>query len=359
MSVNRVYHTWFERIRQLRPKERITRLRNFAWIAAGVLGSRSVHLSRIAEKIPGRAKAVSKTSRVRRFLSNRAIRVREWYEPVARDLLQHVVAQGLEVRLLTDGTKIGFGHQLLMVSLAYRRRAIPIAWTWVNSARGHSSATKQRVLLAYIHGLLPAGAEVTIVGDSEFGAVAVLKQLEQWHWGYVMRQKGDTRVLLSGQHVWLRFDSLVQKGARPQWLPDAQLTRKHGYTVHLVVWWKAGEKEPWLLATNLLTSRDALRTYKRRMWIEEMFGDFKKHGFDLESSHLRHFLRLSRLTLIVAFLYVWLIAFGSQVIKHGLRHLVDRADRMDLSVFRIGLRMLERCLANDEPFSLCLVPYFY
>jgi len=321
MSVNRVYHTWFERIRQLRPKERITRLRNFAWIAAGVLGSRSVHLSRIAEKIPGRAKAVSKTSRVRRFLSNRAIRVREWYEPVARDLLQHVVAQGLEVRLLTDGTKIGFGHQLLMVSLAYRRRAIPIAWTWVNSA--------------------------------------VLKQLEQWHWGYVMRQKGDTRVLLSGQQVWLRFDSLVQKGARPQWLPDAQLTQKHGYTVHLVVWWKAGEKEPWLLATNLLTSRDALRTYKRRMWIEEMFGDFKKHGFDLESSHLRHFLRLSRLTLIVAFLYVWLIAFGSQVIKHGLRHLVDRADRMDLSVFRIGLRMLERCLANDESFSLCLVPYFY
>jgi len=358
MLVNRVYHTWLELIQQLRPKERITRLQNFAWVAAGIVSSRSVHLSRIAEKIPGSAKTVSKTQRVRRFLNNSAIRVREWYEPVARELLQQVVDQGLEVCLLTDGTKVGFGHQLLMVSLAYRRRALPIAWTWVKGARGHSSATKQRALLAYIHGLLPAGATVTIAGDSEFGAVAVLEQLDQWQWGYVMRQKGDTGVKLAHQHVWLRFDSLVQRGASPRWLRDAQLTRKHGYTVHLIAWWKAGEKEPWLLATNLPTLRDALRTYKRRMWIEEMFGDFKKHGFDLESSHLRYFLRLSRLTLIVAFLYVWLVAFGSQVIKRGQRHLVDRADRRDLSIFRIGLSMLERRLANDQPFALRLVPYF-
>ena len=30
MSVNLLYHTWLERIRQMRPKQRITRLRNFA-----------------------------------------------------------------------------------------------------------------------------------------------------------------------------------------------------------------------------------------------------------------------------------------------------------------------------------------
>jgi hypothetical protein len=317
-----------------------------------------VHLSRIAEKIPGIATTVSKTRRVRRFLNNGAIRVREWYEPIARNLLKQVVDQGLEVRLLADGTKVGFGHQLLMVALAYRRRAIPIAWTWVKSSRGHSSATKQRALLAYIHRLLPAGAKVTIVGDSEFGAVAVLKQLEQWRWGYVMRQKGDTRVKLPDQLTWLRFDTLVTKGERPRWAPGARLTRKHAHPAHLVAWWKAGEKEPWLLATNLPSLQSALRAYKRRMWIEEMFGDFKKHGFDLECSHLRHFLRLSRLTLIVAFLYLWLVAFGSQVIKRGQRRLVDRADRKDLSIFRIGLSMVERLLANVEPLVIRLTPYF-
>jgi len=94
------------------------------------------------------------------------------------------------------------------------------------------------------------------------------------------------------------------------------------------------------------------------MWIEEMFGDFKKHGFDLESSHLRHFLRLSRLTLAVAYLYYWLVAFGSQVIKASQRRLADRADRRDLSIFRIGLSMVERLLANAEPLVIRLVPYF-
>jgi hypothetical protein len=88
-----------------------------------------------------------------------------------------------------------------------------------------------------------------------------------------------------------------------------------------------------------------------------MFGDFKKHGFDLESTRLRHFLRLSRLTLAVALLYFWLVTFGSQAIKNGKRRLVDRSDRRDLSIFRIGFDMLERCLLNNEPISIRPVPY--
>jgi hypothetical protein len=87
-----------------------------------------------------------------------------------------------------------------------------------------------------------------------------------------------------------------------------------------------------------------LRYYARRMWIEEMFGDLKRHGFDLESTMLRHFLRLSRLTLAVVLLYVWMLSVGTQTVRGGLRHLVDRKERRDLSIFQIGLRFIERCL---------------
>ena len=118
--------------------------------------------------------------------------------------------------------------------------------------------------------------------------------------------------------------------------------------------WPPGEREAWLLATNVPQRRAALVAYRRRMWIEEMFGDFKGHGFDLESTHLRHFQRLSRLTLAVAMLYVWLIAYGAEVIKRGQRRLVDRNDRRDYSLFRLGCNMLERCLAHAwPPFSRC------
>ena len=89
-----------------------------------------------------------------------------------------------------------------------------------------------------------------------------------------------------------------------------------------------------------------------------MFADFKRHGFDLESTHLRHFLRLSRLTLLVALLYLWCIAFGTTIIKRGLRYLVDRTDRRDLSIFRIGYDMIERFLTNGKPLVITLLPYF-
>ena len=88
-----------------------------------------------------------------------------------------------------------------------------------------------------------------------------------------------------------------------------------------------------------------------------MFCDFKKHGFDLDSIMLRHFLCLSRLTLAVALLYVWLISVGGRTIRDGLRHLVDRNDRRDLSIFQIGLRFIERRLTNALSFRIPLFNY--
>ena len=90
MSINHLYHTWFNRIEQLRPGERVTRLSNLAWLLVGICRSKSVHLSKVALQIPGEANTPSITRRLSRFLDNPAIRVREWYEPVARDVLQAI-----------------------------------------------------------------------------------------------------------------------------------------------------------------------------------------------------------------------------------------------------------------------------
>ena len=85
-----------------------------------------------------------------------------------------------------------------------------------------------------------------------------------------------------------------------------------------------------------------------------MFGDFKKHGFDLEHTMLRHAPRLSCLTLAVALLYVWLVSTGSRTLRAGFRHLVDRIDRRDLSLFQIGLRFIERNLIRSIRISVLL-----
>ncbi len=366
MPINQLRVTLQRLLLQLRPAERATRIRNWSRLLVGLCLSRSVHLSRIANKIPTEATLPSATRRLSRLLDNPAIRVRAWYEPIARSLLKRAAHGGGEIRIIVDGSKVGFGHRLLMVGLAYRRRAIPIAWSWVRSEKGHSSSYKQRALLDYVRQrLLPKGTpghRVLVVGDSEFGAVETLEQLEKWGWYYVMRQKSSHLVCQQQPQQqprqWRPLEELIEQeeAGEKAWLEGVLLSRLHAHETNLLLYWKKGEKEPWLLATNLPTSREALFAYKRRMWIEEMFADFKGHGFDLESTRLRHFARLSRLTLAVAMLYVWLVEHGAQVIKRGQRRMVDRSDRRDYSVFRLGCNMLDRRLAQVTRPSIRLLP---
>jgi len=356
MRTNYLYHNWLMKIMQLRPGERITRIRNLAWLMVGLFESKSVLLNKIAMKIPGVANLLSVTRRMSRFLDNPAIQVREWYGPVARDWLTAAANTVGEIRLILDATHVGFGHQLLMVSLAFRRRAIPIAWTWVKCSRGHSSAQVQLALLGYVHSLLPKGVPVLLVGDCEFESGEVQEQVDGvWGWKYTLRQKPNNLFRLPGLETWQHLGDLLTKPGTKAWLEGCFLTRKHDRSANLLAYWAPGEKTPWLLATNLPSGFAALKAYSRREWIDEMFGDLKRNGFDLESSHLHNFLRLSRLTLAVALVYVWLMATGAKVIDTPQRCLVDRSDRRDLSIFQIGLRIIERCLTNALDFSVSLL----
>lgn len=201
-----------------------------------------------------------------------------------------------------------------------------------------------------------------LVGDCEFGAVEVAKRLDAWRWDYVLRQKGRTHICLFGQTKWCDFGSWVKKPGRSVWLGKGWLTQTKIYPVNLLVNWKVGEDEPWCLATNLPDPKLTLQSYTSRMWIEEMFGDLKSHGFDRlseaqeECTMLRHSERLSRLTLAVALLYAWSISIGTRTIHDGQRDQVDRKDRRDLSIFQVGLRFIEYMLVNSLlcPVNLCV-----
>jgi hypothetical protein len=357
MPIRKLYRIWKEQIRRLRPHQRMTQIQNFAWMMVGIYQSRSVHLSKIAGKVLGNAKLLSTVRRFERFLDNQAIEVRAWYEPIAKEWLAAQWQHLREIRLLVDGTKVGFGHQLLMVSLAYRRRSIPIAWAWVKYVRGHSSAKKQIELLKYVKTLLPKASVVFLVGDSEFGSIQVMKQLNRWRWYYALRQKSNTGFRVSKSGAWQSLGSFVKKSGDSVWLPTGFLTQQYAFPASGLVYWKADEKEPWCLATNMSNRKLVLQYYKRRMWIDEMFGDLKRHGFDLESTMLRTSEHLSRLTLVVAYLFDWLISAGAKIIRIGLRHMVDRKDRRDLSLFQIGWRFIERQLLHLASFPLSLCTY--
>lgn len=343
MDTFKLYGTWHRFLTQWIPDSCASRLTNLTLLIVGLYHARHVHTSRIVSKWPIRAKVASLTRRLSRFLDNPAVVVRDWYAPVACQVL--AMFAGGEVRLIVDASRVGFGHQLLIVALAYRRRALPLVWSWKPTRRGHSSNEKQLELLRWVHERLPAGTRVVLVGDSEFAGEKLLRQVRRWRWHYALRQRGDYLVRRPGRRTWVPFASLVTAPGQQVWWSAAVLTQKAQVRTALLAYWQPGEDEPWLLATSLPDARHTRQAYARRMWIEEMFGDLKGHGFDLEATHLRHEPRLSRLMLAVSLLYVWLVLTGHRVVKAGFRALVDRADRRDLSHFRIGWDFIERCLA--------------
>ena len=355
MSNNlRLYTTIYTRMRQLLPTLRITQVRNLALVMSGLLLARSVHLDRISNQLPLSAKIPSLSNRLRRFLSNKRLLPGTCYRPVAQVLLQRFARA--EMLLILDTTQLGRWHRLLTVALAYRGRAFPLLFSVHPGKKGHVKVGQAIALLEQLRPWLPHD-RVCVLGDSAFGEVQLIKQLSQWHWDYVFRLKGHYSVSPDGS-TWQRLMDLGLKPGGQRFLGAVHLTQKHQLVGTFVgMCWAKGEEEPWYLVSSLDRWPVMLRAYQRRMWIEELYGDLKGHGFDLEATRLATVGRLERLVLAVSLVYVWLLALGSWVVKNGYRHYVDRRDRRDKSYFRIGWDWLDRQLRLARPIRIIFQPY--
>lgn len=351
-----LYHNVLARLGQLLPRERITRRRNMALLVVGLYLSRSVHLSLVVRKWPSASKEPSLVNRLRRFLSNRRLEVRRWYEPVVLELLRS--AAGSPIRLVIDATKVGQSYRLLTIGLAYKRRTLPLVWSVHRGSRGHTSLADQVALFEAVRPFIPAGSEVWVLGDSEFQSVRLLQWLRQQGWHFLIRQRGSIKVRWPGGQ-WRRLSELTLAPGETRYLGWVHLTEKHDLPgFWLILHWETGEDEPWYLVSDCPGQRRLLNRYRIRMWIEEMYGDWKGHGFDLEATHLNDPDRISRLVLAVSLAFVWLISVGSWVVKRGWRHFVDVKSRRDKSYFRIGWDWIERCIRLGQPVPIRFTTYF-
>jgi len=245
----RLYNSVYLALVQMLPKEVDSRLTNMGFLMVGIFGAHSVQTGKLAAYIPLHIKKPSIVRRMERFLDNGAVRVRSWYEPIARWLVQAASVSG-EIALIWDSTKVSAHHRLVLVGIAYRQRVIPLTWTWVRSSRGHCSTNLQLALLSYVRSLPPAEAQVSLVEDCEFGHMPLVLTLQDWHWDYVLRESGHQLVDVASEPDWQRLDALIQRG---EWhfLNDVHLTLTHQVPTHLLLAWERRYPTPWLLATNL------------------------------------------------------------------------------------------------------------
>ena len=111
-----------------------------------------------------------------------------------------------------------------------------------------------------------------------------------------------------------------------------------------IAWWEAGYEEPIYLVSNMELAAEACLWYDKRFRIETSFSDQKSRGFHLHRSHISDLKRLSRLLIAACLAYIWIVYLGPVVKRDNWVGVIHRTDRCDLSLFQLGLNLLEHIL---------------
>src|SRR3712207_4049068 len=111
-------------------------LNTLALLICGIVASQHVQFAQIADYAPIRGpKNESLITRFRRWVKHEQITLEAIWLPFACAVLARLAHTPLTI--LLDGTSAGRGCVVLMASVIYRGRAIPLLWTVVKGKKGH------------------------------------------------------------------------------------------------------------------------------------------------------------------------------------------------------------------------------
>jgi hypothetical protein len=352
---HRVYTKVKKTLKQMMKLDHQGQVVTLAMMISGIVMSRKAQLSVMSSEIPTETKEKSVEMRMRRWVKD-DLEVEAVYMPFACQILKSLCH--LPLVLVMDGSQAGRGCMVLMVGVLYQKRALPIAWLVYKGKKGHASAERHIQALEKVRPLLPEGSEVVLLGDAEYDTSEMLIWIEKnTAWKYVLRTSPQIYVQTNERSQPLR-DYPLQKGQLFS-LKNVGFTQTSVITLNVIGWWGSEYEEPIFLITNLEDAYETCRYYRRRFRIETFFSDQKSRGFHIHKSHLADPARLSRLLIAACLAYIWMIIQGLLVIAEGKLALIDRGDRRDKSLFRLGLDWLKYTLKHSidfQPVFLFMLP---
>ena len=185
---------------------------------------------------------------ISRFLANDLVGCDTVMEPFAREILARLAETGPStsaqepIPLILDQTRASDRHQILMLSVRWGERALPLAWRVAETAGAIGFAT-QKELLAVVAGWLPADLGVVLLADRFYATPEMIRWCRDRGWDYRLRLKSNllarwgtttttTGVLaLSGGHY---FEAVALTGKR--------------VTTNIGIIRDPGHGEPWIIA---------------------------------------------------------------------------------------------------------------
>ena len=282
---------------------------------SGIIGSKSCQLPKIASQVPGHVHSDSRTKQFSRWVQNETITFDLYSRsvPFVGPLLERLAAVRPLV-LIMDGSLVARGCVTLMVSVIYAHRAIPIGWLVIEDAKGHSPTQTHLALVREVKTRVPETATVISrsVGDGEFDSPELQAELDGYHWH-------AQRVCRTAKNILIGVD------------------------------------DDWLSMADLAVTRAGHDFRKQVLFTQAAYSDHKSRGFQIDRSHLSDPERVYRLRMAASLAYLWVICLGTLAQADHWRPRVHRRHRCDLSLFQLGLRLLDYRLGHDQPLPSSFV----
>jgi hypothetical protein len=332
-------------------------LHRLAAVCTGVLLAGTTELSKVARWIRKPSQQSSRIQFLKRFLVSPYFNQAAAYYPLVRQALQGYKTPTWHL-IMDRTTLIPHQRDLLMVSLSFRKRAIPLGWQLLDF--GCTGSATQIELFQRIEGLIPANQAVVVHGDTEFGSVPLMRFIRKHPaWDFILAQTSHT-YFQEPDGSWHYLGDVPVKPRQPVYRAQVRWTKEHQYgPVNLFAFYaphQTGPTSPRYERRYCVTSlpiTHTLRRLGRRRWgTEPMFRDYKSAGWHLDHSGLQDPEQTETLLVVLSINYLWTTSIGRWLCKSGLRCQVDaKKTSFQFISSWLGLAHSQPCHGPPDTYS--------
>ena len=299
--------------------------RLIATVTACLLDGTDAHLSDLADALPDReSDQMAKEQRLRRLLSHPGLSPQRFL-PAYLHLLRPVLPRLPELVLSMDRTnwkKRTCHVNILMVSVHFHGRAIPLFWT-VRDRAGNSGIADWKTVLGPVITAIQADHELrdrplVVTADREFASPQLAEWLMQrYQVASVLRLKRSEYLCDQAHEIKLADLLAFFPRGETRSYPRTTVTKTSPFLVNVTITWAAAYAEPLILMSTLAGGPLSITTYQRRFGIEAMFKDQKSNGFNVEQTKVTDPKRIETLLILTTFAHIFCTTEGYRQEQQG------------------------------------------
>ena len=136
-----------------------------------------------------RIHSLSQVKKNERWLDNGLIDAETFFTPLIIKIIHGIILQEKELIFVIDSSVVGQGCQTLMLSVLWKKKAIPVVWKTIQAPKGHFPEADHLLLLKLLEGILKPLPNVRCVmlRDGEYDGSQWIQKLQDMKFEYVLR----------------------------------------------------------------------------------------------------------------------------------------------------------------------------